>query len=244
MTGQRHIVITGATGGIGAALARRFAAAGYKVSAMGRNRTLLGELEQVSDNIAGFACDIGDGVDTARAFAEARERFGYPDSLIAAAAVYPKAYFLDQGSDHLAEVLQTNVVGVANAVREVLPAMLERNFGRVVVVGSLAGMKPLPGSLAYSVSKWALHSLVRGISGEIDRDRYPNVLVNEFSPGATRTAMSTRGNDPEAIYDWILPLIECGPNGPRGRFFQEWREIRIGESWKAAIKRIVLRSEG
>ncbi|MCL9998907.1 MAG: SDR family oxidoreductase [Erythrobacter sp.] len=243
MTEQRHIAITGATGGIGAALTRRFAAVGYKVSAIGRNGALLEELAAGSDNIIGLACDVGDGADCARAFAEASEAFGPIDSLIAAAAVYPKAFFLDQEAEHLSEVLRINVVGVANAVREVLPSMLERNFGRVVVVGSLAGMKPLPGSLAYSVSKWTLHSLVRGIAGEIDRTRYTNVLINEFSPGATKTAMSSYGNDPEVIFDWIRPLVECDKDGPHGRFFQEWREIRIGESWKAAIKRLVLRSE-
>lgn len=241
MSGARHIAITGATGGIGAALTRRFAGAGYNVSAIGRNGALLDELAAGNETIAPIRCDVGDGPDCARGFVEAAERFGPPDSLIAAAAIYPKAFFLDSDHRHLEEVLRINVLGVANSVRAVLPAMLERNYGRVVVVGSLAGMRPLPGSLAYSVSKWTLHSLVRGIAGEIDRTRYPDVLVNEFSPGATRTAMSTYGNDPEAIFDWIRPLVECGPGGPHGRFFQEGREIRIGESWKAAIKRIVLR---
>jgi NAD(P)-dependent dehydrogenase (short-subunit alcohol dehydrogenase family) len=91
------------------------------------------------------------------------------------------------------------------------------------------------------VSKGALHSLVRGIAREIDRSRYPHVLVNEFSPGATRTAMSEYGNDPEAIFAMIRPLVECGADGPHGAFFQEGRRIRIGESWKGALKRIVLR---
>ena len=238
-----HIAITGATGGIGSALARSFADAGYSVSAIGRDRSKLGALAAHNNRIAGIECDVSDGNACTKAFASAAERLGPVDALIAAAAVYPKAYFLDQKPDHLDDVLRINVVGVANSVREVLPSMLERNFGRVVVVGSLAGMKPLPGSLAYSVSKWTLHSLVRGIAGEIDRERYSNVLINEFSPGATKTAMSEYGNDPEDIVAWIRPLVECGPDGPQGQFFQEGRQIRIGESWKAAIKRIVLRRE-
>ena len=241
MTGQRHIAITGATGGIGAALTRAFAGHGYRVTAIGRNQEALQSLAALSEDIFVIPADVGDGEACKRAFEAAAKRFGPCDSLIAGAAIYPKAYFLDQDTEHLAETLRINVVGVANSVREVLPAMLERNFGRVVVVGSLAGMKPMPGSLAYSVSKCALHSLVRGIAGEIDRDRYPNVLINEFSPGATKTAMSDFGNDPEAIFEWIRPLVECGEDGPQGQFFQEGRQIRIGESWKAAIKRIVLR---
>lgn len=237
---MRHIAITGATGGIGQALTRQFAETGWKVSAIGRNQAVLAALAE-HENVHGFAADVADGGACKSAFAEAAAISGPVDALIAGAAIYPKQHFLDQQPEHLAEVLRINVVGVANSVREVLPAMLQANFGRVVVMGSLADMNPLPGSLAYSVSKGALHTLVRGIAEEIDPDRYPNVLINEFSPGATRTAMSAAGNDPEDIYAMLLPLIECGNDGPNGRFFQEHSEIRIGESWKAAIKRVVLR---
>jgi len=241
MSAKRHLAITGATGGIGAALTRQFARKGYKVTAIGRDRAALAQLETHGDAIFGTAADVSDSTVCSRAFAEGAERFGPVDCLVAAAAIYEKAYFLDQHPEHLAEALRINVVGVANSVRCVLPAMLERNFGRVVVVGTLADMNPQPGSMAYCVSKGALHPLVKAIAGEIDRDRYPNVLVNEFSPGATKTAMSNYGNEPEDIFDMIRPLVECGQDGPHGRFFQEGREIRVGESWKAAIKRIVLR---
>ncbi|WP_158094245.1 SDR family NAD(P)-dependent oxidoreductase [Erythrobacter donghaensis] len=238
---QRHVAITGASGGIGQALARQFAADGHRVSAMGRNESVLAELAATAPNITPITVDVADGASCAEGFAAAEAAHGPVEHLIAAAAVYPKAHFLDQTPEHLDDVLRINVVGVANAVRAVLPAMLTRNYGRVVVMGSLADMNPLPGSLAYSVSKGALHSLVRGIAGEIDRDRYPDVLVNEFSPGATRTAMSDYGHAPEEIYAMLLPLLTCGRDGPHGRFFQEWGEIRLGESWKGALKRIVLR---
>ncbi|WP_086738218.1 SDR family NAD(P)-dependent oxidoreductase [Erythrobacter colymbi] len=237
----RHVAVTGATGGIGGALVRQFHEAGYRVTAIGRNRAALEQLTALGPQVFTCAADMADDAACKSAFADAAKALGPVDALVAAAAVYPKAFFLDQTADHLDEVLRINVVGVANAVRAVLPGMLERNDGRVVVMGSLADLNPLPGSLAYSVSKGALHSLVRGIAGEIDRDRYPNVLINEFNPGATRTAMSEHGNDPEAIFPALLPLIECGRDGPQGRFFQAGREIRLNESWKAALKRAVLR---
>ncbi|MFN3990801.1 MAG: SDR family NAD(P)-dependent oxidoreductase [Erythrobacter sp.] len=236
-----HVAITGATGGIGRELVRYFAVRGDKVSAIGRSSAALAELATEIPGIATICGDMADGASCAAAFAEAVAANGAVEHLIAAAAVYPKAFFLDQDAAHLDEVLRINVVGVANAVRAVLPAMLARNYGRVVVMGSLADMNPLPGSLAYSVSKGALHTLVRGIAAEIDRDRYPDVLINEFSPGATRTRMSDHGNDPADIPAMLMPLLACGRDGPQGRFFQEWREVRIGESWKGAIKRLVLR---
>lgn len=237
----RHVAITGATGGIGGALARQFAESGRVVSAIGRSQKGLDALSAAHASISGFRADVSQGSACASAFAAASEANGPIDVLIAAAAIYPKAFFFDQEPGHLEDTLRVNVVGVANAMRCVLPAMLERNFGRIVVFGSLADMNPLPGSLAYSVSKGALHSLVKGVAGEIDRDRFANVLVNEFSPGATRTAMSDGGHEPEDIYPMLLPLVDCGADGPHGRFFQEGKEVRLGESWKGTIKRLVLR---
>lgn len=238
---ERHILITGATGGIGSALVRQFADKGFKVSAVGRNRVKLEALSDIGSNVASIEGDVSDGNCARITASQAVATHGPITDLIAAAAIYPKAHFLDQTAQHLDEVMRINVIGVANIIRETLPSMLERNFGRVVVVGSLADMNPLPGSLAYSVSKGALHSLVKGIAGEIDRTRYTNVLINEFSPGATRTAMSDYGHDPEDIFGMLWPLIDCGSDGPHARFFQEYGEVRIGESWKAALKRVILR---
>ena len=238
---QRHILITGATGGIGRALVGQFAETGFLVSAVGRDAAKLEALGEWGPRVAPINGDFAKSDRSSSIVASAENRHGPVTDLIAAAAIYPKAHFLDEPPEQLSEVLRVNVVGVANIIRQALPGMLERNFGRVIVMGSLADMNPVPGSLAYSVSKGALHTLVKGIAGEIDRTRYSNVLVNEFSPGATRTAMSGSGHDPEDIFPMLLPLIECGADGPHGRFFRENREFRIGETWKKALKRIVLR---
>lgn len=236
-----HVAITGAAGGIGSALTHQFAEAGAQVSAIGRNTQKLSELAEAYKTISPLNADIADADQCAHAFAKGAERFGPVSVLLATAAVYPIQHLLDQSASHLEHVLRVNVVGVANSVRAVLPTMLDMNFGRIVIFGSLADLNPGPGSIAYCASKGALHALSKGIAREIDRDRYPNVLINEFSPGATRTAMADYGNDPYDIYEMLLPLIECDATGPHGRFFQERREIRVGESWKGAIKRVLLR---
>lgn len=239
--GQKTVAITGAAGGIGRELARQFAEAGYQVVAIGRDAARVGALEAVHERIHGFVADVADADACQRAFAQAEQKVGPIGVLIAGAAIYLKGHFLDQPANQLAETMRINVEGVANAIRPVLPGMLARNFGRVLVLGSLADMNPVPGTLAYAVSKGALHTLVQGIAREIDRERYDDVLINEFSPGATRTAMSVYGNDPADIYQMLIRLVECGPGGPQGKFFQEWREIRLGENWKAALKRLILR---
>lgn len=241
MSGKKSVAITGAAGGIGRALSRQFAAAGYAVAAIARGEGAMSELAALHPAIRFYKGDVGDPASIEGALSAAVAELGPIDVLIANAAIHPRGWFLDQGPEVLEEVLRINVAGVANTIRTVLPAMLSRNHGRIVVMGSLADMNPRPPSLAYAVSKGALHSLVRGIALEIDRDRYPDVLINEFSPGATRTSMSSYGNEPDDIFPMLRPLVECGADGPHGAFFQEGRQIRIGESWKRALKRFVLR---
>lgn len=238
---SRHVVITGATGGIGEQLCRQFAANGYDVSAMARDAGKLDSLFGQDSAIAPYVLDVADDAACNEAMADAARTSGPVDVLIANAAIYPKGFFLDQPASEFAQALRINVEGVANCIRPVLPSMLERNLGRIIVMGSLSDIGSPPGSYAYSVSKGALHPLVRTIAREIDRTRYPNVLVNEFSPGPTKTRMSDTGHDPADIYSMLIGLVECGPGGPHGQFFQEGRLVRIGESWKAALKRLVLR---
>jgi len=117
--------------------------------------------------------------------------------------------------------------------------MLERNAGRIINVGSLADINPIPASSAYSVSKGGLHSLTRALSAEIDRDRYPNVLINELNPGANKTKMSSTGQEPAEVYPWAKQLVDLPTGGPTGRMFLNGGEIRPGEGIKARIKRLL-----
>lgn len=230
-------VVTGGGGGIGRAVARGLASAGYCVAILGRCMEDLAEAARDHAHIAPFCLDVGDAARSAAVFAEVERRMGPVDILVANAAVYPKVNFLDQSPADFEETFQTNVHGVANAVRAVLPGMLSRNAGRVIVLGSLADQSPLAGACSYSASKGALHALVRGIAAEIDRVRYPNVLVNEFNPGQTRTAMSDGGQPPEAVYPLIQALIDLPPGGAHGRMFVMDREVRSNERLSRAILR-------
>lgn len=228
-------VVTGGGGGIGRAVAHGLASAGYCVAVLGRCMDDLGETAKGHPHITPYCLDVGDASHSAAVFAAVEGRMGPVDILVANAAVYPRVHFLDQSSASFEETFQTNVHGVANAVRSVLPGMLSRNAGRIIVLGSLADQSPLAGACAYSASKGALHALVRGIAAEIDRVRYPNVLMNEFNPGQTRTAMSGRGQPPEAVYPLIQALIDQPPGGAHGRMFVMDREVRTNERLTRAI---------
>jgi len=236
----RVVALSGGGSGIGRAVARGLAAAGHPVAILGRRQAALEETAHGHAGISVVPADIADSAAAAAAIALIEDTVGPVDIAIANAAIHPKGHFLDQDPDTFAQTLRINVEGVANFIRPVLPGMLARNCGRVVVMGSLADMNPLPGSVAYSVSKGALHTLVRGLAAEIDPVRYPNVLINEMSPGATRSGMGpTGGRPPEAALAGVQALIDLPAGTRSGRFFQDGREIRLGESWKGAVKRLL-----
>jgi len=228
-------VVTGGGGGIGRAVSHGLASAGYCVAILGRCMEDLSETARGNPRIAPYCLDVGDAERSAAVFAEVERRMGPVDILVANAAVYPRVHFLDQSPASFEDTFQTNVHGVANAVRSVLPGMLSRNAGRIIVLGSLADQSPLAGACAYSASKGALHALVRGIAAEVDRVRYPNVLMNEFNPGQTRTAMSGDGQPPEAVYPLIQALIDQPPGGAHGRMFVRDHESRTNERLTRAI---------
>ncbi len=233
------VVITGGGSGIGQALARRFAQAGARVAILGRNLARLQATAEGCPTIHPYSADVRDPAQCVEVMGRIKADLGTIQVLIANAAIYPRAYFLDQAPEVFADTFAINVLGVANSIRPVLPDMLAHNDGRIVVMGSLADLNPLPDSIAYSATKGALHALVKGLAREVDRSRYPNVLINEFSPGATRTAMSDYGHAPEAIFDLMLPLILMPEGGQSGAFFQEGRQLHVGESWKGALKRLL-----
>jgi NAD(P)-dependent dehydrogenase (short-subunit alcohol dehydrogenase family) len=236
----KTVVVTGAGAGIGRALAVGFAGDGCRVVGIGRTRAALEETGALCQGQFSYLlADVAD----AEAVANAMERVaadGAIDALICNAAVYPREFFLHQPAVDWTSTLLTNVCGVANCCRAVLPAMLDRNAGRIVVIGSLADLSPLPGASAYSASKAALHSLVRALACEIDRRRYPNVLINEFNPPATRTAMCDIGASPSSLYRRVKQLVEFPAGGPTGRMYLRYREYRPNEGARAKLKRIFM----
>ena len=94
--------------------------------------------------------------------------------------------------------------------------MLERGHGRIVNMGSYAWKGVIPESSAYSASKAAVAALTKGIAVEIDRERHPDVLVNELMAGVYRTAMSEDGEDPTEAYRHLRHVALQPPGGPHG----------------------------
>jgi NAD(P)-dependent dehydrogenase (short-subunit alcohol dehydrogenase family) len=97
--------------------------------------------------------------------------------------------------------------------------MLERGHGRIINMGSFAWRQPIPKSSAYSASKGAVRALTKALAVEIDRSRYPDVLINELLPGIYRTRMSETGEDPSEAYPHARFVASLPPHGPNGESF-------------------------
>lgn len=183
-------IITGASSGIGAALARKLGLAGVRVGLTARRLGLLDELA-VEVRAAGgaaeaIAADAEDIPATIRAIHALADRLGPVDLLIANAGIGRKNPASAFDAADVATTLRVNVVGAAAAIEAVLPSMIARRSGQIVGISSLAAYRGLPGSSAYGASKAALTVMLESLRVEL---RPHGIAVTAVHPGFVRTAM-------------------------------------------------------
>ena len=236
---DRVVVVTGAGSGIGRALAIGFCRDGAQVVGFGRTAADLEATRKLCKDgrMHSVVGDLARPADVDRLFAEVQSRWGRVDILINNAALYPKVPFLSATPAEWAEVMQVNVIAMAHCCRAALPGMLQRGFGRILNVGSFAWKGPIPASSAYSTSKAAVAVLTRCIALEIDRAVYPNVLVNEFLPGSTRTGMSDSGSDPVDVYPHARYVATLPANGPQGAVFDRSDLVVVDQGLRSRARR-------
>jgi NADP-dependent 3-hydroxy acid dehydrogenase YdfG len=185
---NHSVLITGGTGGIGEATARRLLAAGCNVTITGRQESRLGLVRDrfvdldVMDRLHLVAGDPAEYADVERFVAAAIERFGRLDTVIANAG-FSTLDRLDTGEpDRWKEMVLINVLGPALLVKAALPGLRETK-GRIVFVGSVAGFKNTPGNM-YGVTKWAITGLAENARMLVTRD---GVGVTLIAPGRVDT---------------------------------------------------------
>jgi NADP-dependent 3-hydroxy acid dehydrogenase YdfG len=193
MTGdhRRAYVVTGASSGIGAAIARQLLGAGHAVVATGRDQHRLGALAEetdTGDRLVSAVADAGDWAQTAEVIETCVGRFGRIDGVVANAGYTLPGDVLTSDVAQWPAMVAANLLGPAYLARAAMPH-LEASGGRIVLIGSVAGHKNSPGNL-YGATKWA----ITGLAENLRMLAAPlGVGVTLLSPGVVDTAFYAAG---------------------------------------------------
>ncbi len=175
----RVVVVTGAAGGLGRALAARWAAEGARLGLLDLDGDgaagLAAELRGRGSIAEAAACDVTDEEDCQRAVAAVARSLGGVDVLVNNAGITQRSAFVDTDTAVIRRVMDVNFFGSLHATRAALPHLV-RSRGQIVVVSSVAGLAPLLGRTGYAASKHALRGFFTSLAAEL-RDRGVRVLM-------------------------------------------------------------------
>ncbi len=215
---NRVILITGASSGIGKALALRLGQRGAKVGLVARRKELLEEIQTALAGAAGSqahcaiaVADVSKRDEMQAAAQSIREQLGPIDFLIANAGVGTPTLLDPLNIKDVERMFRVNVFGVVYAIEAVLPEMLKRKTGHIAAVSSIAAFKGLPGESGYCASKAAVNTYCEGLRIQL---REHGIPVTVLCPGFVETPMTAVNNfhmpfliSAEKAADWILWAI-------------------------------------
>ncbi len=252
---NKTVLITGAGRGIGKRLAMGFAAEGGRVGLLARSKPELDlthlEIEHAGGSAIKLRADVGQYSQVKAAVDRIDAHFGAVDVLVCAAALQgPIGPLWDLSPRAWAAALETNLLGVMHSLRAVLPKMVDRRSGKILVLGGSGAEQSRANFSAYAASKAAVVRLVETVADEV-RDH--NVQINCMGPGPTYTHMTdlilkageragerdfeeaqrirmTGGAKPEDQLALALFLATEASNHVSGKF------IRITDDWKRKLK--------
>ena len=209
---SRLALVTGGTGGIGAAICLRLAEAGYRVATNYRNEEKAQKwraqcLEQGYD-IAIYQADVSDFADCQALVERIEKEHGPIDVLVNNAGITRDTTFKKMSKDQWDAVMKINLDGVFNVTRPVIEGMLSRGFGRIINISSINGQKGQFGQTNYAAAKAGMHGFTMSLAQEVARK---GITVNTVSPGyiATEMVMAV----PENIRNKIIANIPVGRLG-------------------------------
>jgi short-subunit dehydrogenase len=220
-----RVLVTGASQGIGRALAEAAAARGARVLAAARSGALLAELaasiRTAGGVIATVEADVTDAEGRQRMVQAAEQHFGGLDVLINNAGIGATGHFADAGPERLRKIMEVNFFGLTETTRACLPLLKQGKTPAVVNISSIAGKRGIPARSEYSASKFAVQGFSEALRAELDKDGIDVLLV---CPGLTRTNFSRnmleqkalvqmdhlRGMTPEDVAVATLATIERG----------------------------------
>ena len=198
MEDKKVIWITGASSGIGRALAIKFANEGWVVAASARRENLLQELEKINENIHSFPLDVTNIDQCKNVFENIIEKFKNIEISVFGTGMHDPKSEKEFNLEKIRKIMEVNYFGTMNSINSVYNYYNNKKGGQISIISSVAGYRGLPAAGAYCASKSALTSFAESIYFEMKRK---NVRVTLISPGFIKTPMTDQN-------DFPMPMIK------------------------------------
>lgn len=211
-------LVTGGSRGLGLEIAEALSEAGARIALLARRESYLDEARRSLPEAIGLVGDVAVEVDVRRAVNDVQRRFGAADILVNAAGISWAAPALDMPAEKMLQVMAVNLHGTFYACQAVAPGMIEKGYGKIINVASIAGLKGEPpevlDAVGYSASKGAVVALTRDLAVKWGRH---GIRVNALAPGFFPTKM-TEKVIPKITKDLANrnPLQRAGRSGELG----------------------------
>ena len=186
---MKSIWITGASSGIGKALALKFANEGWQVAASARREDLLNKIAESNENIFSFPLDVTDSEKCKDVFEQIKNKLKSIDICFFSTGTWDPKKEKEIDIDQMKKVMNVNFFGTLNCIKAVEKYFREKNTGHISIVSSIAGYRGLPNSTGYGASKAALNNLAESLYFDFGRN---NVRVSLVSPGFIKTQMTDK----------------------------------------------------
>ena len=209
---MRSVLVTGGTRGIGYAVAEALLRAGDRVAITGTSTDGVVKAEHALSaidpstalraggaQVVGIVCDVRDPASAQLAVETVVAKFGGVDVLVNSAGVGVGVPIAEMPHDEWDRIIGTNLTGVFNCCKAIIPHLRTRGGGWIVNLSSLASTNPFPGGAAYCASKAGLNAFGEALMQEL---RYDNIRVTTILPGSVATGFNNR--EPGAGSDWKL----------------------------------------
>ena len=198
MVDKKVIWITGASSGIGKALAIKFAENNWTVAASARRENLLNELKHTNENIHSFPLDVTD-IDKCKLVAKnIIEQFSNIDICVFGTGMHDPKSEKKFNLDKIREIMEVNYFGTMNSINSIYKYFSEKQNGQISIISSVAGYRGLPAAGAYCASKAALTSFAESLYFDMQMKK---VRVSLISPGFIKTPMTDQN-------DFPMPMIK------------------------------------
>ena len=247
-------LVTGGASGMGRVSTLRLAAAGAKVAIFDMNEAALADTAAQSPNIRAWRCNVADWEDVQARVAEVERELGPVDRLTHAAGIMPSHAVMDTTLETARRLIEVNYYGTLHMIRAVVPGMVARNRGDVILFGSISGMALTPKLGAYAASKAAVNVLGETLAHELGHTALRIAVVmppavntplvqqslDTDAAKALRNAQkSGRLSDPAKIVEQIEQGLEKGKKAiypGEAKFLELWHALAPRLWWKTVLK--------